>query len=431
MQVQESPESSLALRLNTNLRIAYFGLGLISILFCLSLIFGRNPSFPEDLPSSENLILSGENYQAQKEFSGRFASFMRQSHGGLLMVKQLDRVAAVGGQEGHTYVTYLQKFNRIKESNLIDLAQKFANQEGLSVEIKALPALAHQADLPRFQLDFQKENELWVRVEAQLGAQVQLPNAAETLPVQVSPVAETVALQGAEQPNLSPVPIIAGQGRLVIIIDDMGSDLGRFKRFAQLNKSLTFAVLPGLAQSKATAELAHQMGVEVLLDIPMEPKSYPQTNPGPGALLLADKPEQMAAKLEANLAQVPFAVGASNHMGSAFVGNQPAMEQVMKGLSDKGLFFLDSRTAPSEIALGQANRFAVPFFSRNLYLDEGADEQSAKAQLDKAIEIAKSHKIAVIVGRSKQSTYEMLAKALPDLKAQGIELVKVSSLLKS
>ena len=416
-----------AKRLFNNPRYAYVGMGVLAALFCFSLLFARSPVFPEDLPSAENLSIRGENHHTQKDFALRFASFMRTSHGGLLVAKQIDRVASVGGLEGHGYVTFLQKFTRIKEARLLDLAQKFATQEGLVVKVNKLSAKNQKNAQPKYQLDFAKDQDLWVRVEARTGAKAKLP----AQPKQAEPVAVEVAVSQTNTPQSEHTPMLAPQGRLVIIIDDMGGDIKRFKRFAGLDDRLTFSVLPGLRHSKATAELAHKMGREVMLDIPMQPRSYPRINPGPGALLTTDSPEETLAKIQDSLAQVPHAIGASNHMGSAFIASEQGMGQVMKSLSDAGLFFLDSRTAPSGTALGQANRFAVPFFSRNLFLDEKPGVEAARAQLDKALAIAKKNGIAVAIGRAQNTTFEMLTEALPELEAQGIQLVRASALLKS
>jgi len=70
------------------------------------------------------------------------------------------------------------------------------------------------------------------------------------------------------------------------------------------------------ALSEWTAREAAQAGMEVLLDLPMEPYRYPEVDPGPGSLLMAMSAQELQRQVGAHLASVPGAVGVTNHMGS-------------------------------------------------------------------------------------------------------------------
>ncbi|MDT8448491.1 MAG: divergent polysaccharide deacetylase family protein [bacterium] len=418
----------------SNPKIAYAGIGVLALMLCFSLVFARTPSFPDDLPSAENLDIRTENYQAQKDFARRLSAHLRQSHGGLLLFKQTDRVASVEGLGGHGYVSYLQKFNRIKEERLFDLAQAFAVQEGLGIKIKKLTPNQGSGKVPRYELDFLKEGNLWVRVEAQRGAQAKIGKKPEVEPeILDKPLAEAapLAVPAIDTDSFGEQLAANGpQGRLVIIIDDMGQNMGVFERFAKLNSNLTFSVLPQLSHSTATAEMAHRMGLEVMLHMPMQPMQFPEINPGVGALLTSDNPETLMLKLRKNFASVPHAIGVNNHMGSAFTQDASGMAEVMKELSAQGMFFLDSRTAASTTSLSEAKKYAVPFFSRNLFLDQDPSKEAVHAAFLKAMELAKSQGIAVAIGHPREDTLAVLKEMLPLLKAAGIELVRASELTK-
>ena len=256
-----------------------------------------------------------------------------------------------------------------------------------------------------------------MRVEAQLGAQAKVPGQPDTL--------AQPALPGS-------APVVApGSARLVVIIDDMGQNLSSFSQFSSLSKELTFSVLPQLPYSQRVAEAAHQLGAEVMLHLPMEPVAYPKNNPGAGALMVSDGLSFLAQKLKADLDSVPYAVGVNNHMGSAFTKNQPGMALVMQALAERGLFYLDSRTSASEVALGEAQRFGIPFFSRQVFLDEVPGEEAAKAALEKAITLALKEGTAVAIGHPRPETLAALKALLPQLKERGVTLVRASSLQKS
>lgn len=409
----------------SNPKVAYSGLAVLFMMLCFSLVFARTPSFPDDLPSAENLDIRTENYQAQKEFARKLSSHLRQSHGGLLVVKQTDRVASVAGMAGHGYVSYLQKFNRIKENRLFDLAQEFAQSEGLGIKIKKLTPKEGTNRMPRYEFDFLKEGNLWVRVEAQIGAKRKSAEPKKPEAAQETLAAPDIDVEAFGEQLAQEEP----QGRLVIIIDDMGQNLGVFKRFAALHKDLTFSVLPQQRFSTETAETAHRMGLEVMLHMPMQPTRYPEINPGQGALLTSDDQQALMLKLRQNLASVPHAIGVNNHMGSAFIQDAPGMQEVMKVLAEQNLFFLDSRTAASTNALSQAKKFAVPFFSRHVFLDQNPGPEAVQKAMEQAVKIAQEQGIAVAIGHPKEETLETLKAMLPWLESQGIQLVRASELM--
>ena len=150
-------------------------LGMLALGLGLLFLWGRNPDFPSDLPSAQTLDIREESYQAQKDFTNRLSGFLREGHGGLLLVKETDRVASVEGMVGHGYVTYLQKYNKINEKQLFALTQEFAGKEGLGVKVHKLAPKYGATKLPSYEFDFLKEGELWGRVEAALGSQAKEP----------------------------------------------------------------------------------------------------------------------------------------------------------------------------------------------------------------------------------------------------------------
>src|SRR6266566_3736013 len=123
-----------------------------------------------------------------------------------------------------------------------------------------------------------------------------------------------LAAQAPQGPQLSPASISAR--RVAIIVDDLGARRDVFDPLRDIRRPLTIAVLPGLPLSAWTAREAAQAGMEVILDLPMEPYRFPEVDPGPGALLMTMSPQELQRQVGAHLASVPGAVGVTNHMGS-------------------------------------------------------------------------------------------------------------------
>lgn len=222
----------------------------------------------------------------------------------------------------------------------------------------------------------------------------------------------------------------AGKARIAIVIDDLGNDREALERIAAWRYAVAGAVLPGLPDSAAAARLLARSGKEVLLHLPMEPDGYPRVQPGPGVVLRSDSDERIAEIVVADLESVPGAVGVNNHMGSAATADARVMRAVVRVLADRGLFLLDSRTTEASVARRVAEEVSLPAVSRRVFLDSvptaGAIDRSFRELLSRA----RKDGSALAIGHPYPETMSMLERELPKLEEQGVELVRVKSLLK-
>lgn len=219
-----------------------------------------------------------------------------------------------------------------------------------------------------------------------------------------------------------------GRPRVAIVIDDLGHSLEAARKLLALDLPLGFSVLPFSAHGRAVAEEVRARGREVLVHLPMEPKTYPQLSPGPGALLAAMDPARLRQATQAALAAVPGAVGVNNHMGSRLTEDRAAMQEVCAVLRQQGLFFLDSLTSPRSQAWQQAQGMGLAFARRDVFLDHDASHAAVVAQLNRLIELAKAHGQAVAIGHPHAATIQALGELAGRLRHE-VELVPVSRLL--
>jgi polysaccharide deacetylase 2 family uncharacterized protein YibQ len=190
------------------------------------------------------------------------------------------------------------------------------------------------------------------------------------------------------------------------------------------------AVLPSLPGSGRAARELEQSGKQVILHLPMEPRRYPQMQPGPGVVLRSQSEEQIAQTLETDLDSVPGAVGVSNHMGSAATADPRVMRAVARVLARRGLFFLDSRTTGATVAREAARQERVPAVSRRVFLDDVATEEAVTRALNELIGHARAEGSAVALGHPYPATLAVLERELPKLTQRGVTLVPVSDLVK-
>lgn len=239
---------------------------------------------------------------------------------------------------------------------------------------------------------------------------------------------KAVPTAAAAFPAVEPSPVSAPQARIAIVIDDLGNDAEALERLARWPYAVAGAVLPGLPGSASAARRLAASGKEVLLHLPMEPDGYPLVAPGPGVVLRSDSDEAIAHTVVEDLASVPGAVGVNNHMGSAATADPRVMRAVVRVLSQRGLFLLDSRTTEATVARRVADEAALPAVSRRVFLDAVPSASAVERSFRDFLAKAKKDGSALAIGHPHPATFELLERELPRLREEGVALVPVSKL---
>jgi polysaccharide deacetylase 2 family uncharacterized protein YibQ len=213
---------------------------------------------------------------------------------------------------------------------------------------------------------------------------------------------------------------------IAIVIDDLGQDLKPARELGALPANITFAVMPGLPQSRKVAELARQTNREVLLHLPMEHRGR-NGRPAPGTLRSDMTPLDFLNVLTDDLASVPGAVGVNNHEGSLLTENKEAMKFLMAELKARDLLFLDSVTTARSLGFATAKEFGLRTTRRDVFLDnESTNPESIRRQFDELARIAREHGRAVGIGHPHPATISELKQWLAGPGRQGIEIVPLS-----
>jgi hypothetical protein len=222
--------------------------------------------------------------------------------------------------------------------------------------------------------------------------------------------------------------LAAGQPRLAIILDDLGSDRGAAETIFALHVPLTLSVLPYHVHSQEIAHEARVHDCEVLLHLPMqsvanETPEQEELRPG----LSREETETIVTKM---LKSLPEADGVNNHQGSQATANAVLMDELMPVLKDAGVFYVDSRTTAATVAYEAAKRDGVKTGFRNVpFLDDVQNPAAVKRQLLIAIHGAREKGEAIAIGHPHPATLQALRDVLPEAKKQGVRLVLVSDLV--
>lgn len=223
-----------------------------------------------------------------------------------------------------------------------------------------------------------------------------------------------------------PALLYAQQAQVAIIIDDIGYR----KSDAQalyLPGNLSYAILPHTPYGKRLALKAQANNNDVILHIPMESKNGKKL--GPGALTSEMNETGIRENLTNAFAEIPFALGINNHMGSKLTELYQPMAWTMQFLRERNLVFIDSVTTGASQAEKVAISFGVPSLHRHIFLDNVLEYNYIRRQFKQLIRDAKRYQAVVAIAHPHPESITALRKLLPLLAQNNVELVPISKLL--
>jgi hypothetical protein len=219
---------------------------------------------------------------------------------------------------------------------------------------------------------------------------------------------------------------VANAARVAIVIDDIGYRTTDHSAL-DLPGDITFSILPHTPFAVQLAQRAHDENHDVLLHIPMEAENGKKL--GPGALTSDMNEQSIRQSLAKSFAEIPFAIGINNHMGSLLTQRYQSMTWTMRYLKERNVMFLDSKTSNHSQAARIANNLEVPTLNRSVFLDNRIEAPYIQKQFELLVKRAKKYHSAIAIAHPHPETIATLNKLIPLLKQQGIDLVPISALL--
>ncbi|MBQ0050795.1 MAG: divergent polysaccharide deacetylase family protein [Treponema sp.] len=235
-----------------------------------------------------------------------------------------------------------------------------------------------------------------------------------------------------EQVLKSPFDIPPAQNgaTIVLIIDDAGRSAANTKLYAQLPFPLTIAVLPKQPQTRQCAQTVLAGGKEMILHQPMQAENL-NINPGPGAIRADMSTFEIAATIKENLAELgPGVKGLNNHEGSLITANEIKIGAVLDVCSEKGVYFLDSRTTAATKAKQAAlERDMFIFEKAGPYIDNEISREKMLERMLETLAYANRHSRAIVIGHVDKSAAilpELLTEMYPYMKRAGYKFATPS-----
>lgn len=235
------------------------------------------------------------------------------------------------------------------------------------------------------------------------------------------------------QPEQAPeTPKEEGKIKVALIIDDFGANGGGLlQSFCKLDSNVSFAIMPDLEYSKLSMKKAVAAGHETIIHIPMQPLDYPKNDPGKNAILLSLSASEIANRVEGYIKELPYCIGANNHMGSAVTENLEDMKAVLQVLKKHNMFFIDSATTPNSIVTQAAKEVGIPDAKRKIFLDvPDSSPENTKAKIKDVEKIGRSLGTVIVIGHChNEKKLEQVQSFIKQCKDLGYEFIPISKAL--
>ncbi|WP_320821554.1 divergent polysaccharide deacetylase family protein [Reinekea sp.] len=199
---------------------------------------------------------------------------------------------------------------------------------------------------------------------------------------------------------------VSAGGKIVLVVDDLGNQWRSGRAVIDSPWVTTVAILPGRPYTEELAHYAFEQGKEIIIHLPMSNQAdFPL---GPLGLNRVDGKLTLVQNLHTALADVPHAVGLSNHMGSRLTQDREAMAWVMVVLKQVGFYFFDSRTVATTIAHEVAAQYQLPWAMRNIFLDHYQTDIFIAQQWQLALTRARQGETVRVIGHPYPETLRFL-----------------------
>jgi polysaccharide deacetylase 2 family uncharacterized protein YibQ len=267
---------------------------------------------------------------------------------------------------------------------------------------------------------------------AAVNAEGVIPDLAEETrdgPIpKMSPTGETPF---AAYSRPSSAVIGSGKPMVAIVVTGLGlNEAGTLKAIDKLPPDVSLAFAPYGAALSRTVAAAHAAGHELLLEVPMEPFDYPETDPGPQTLLTDQPAKSNIGKLDWLMSRFGGYLGLINNTGARFTASAADFGPIMEELGTRGLGYLDDGSSNRSIAdqLAKANK--VPFGRGNIMLDADPSRGQILTALDSLVGLAQSKGEAIGIISALPVSIATVAEWTAGLANKNVQLVPVSALMK-
>jgi polysaccharide deacetylase 2 family uncharacterized protein YibQ len=218
--------------------------------------------------------------------------------------------------------------------------------------------------------------------------------------------------------------------RIVLVVSGLGiSAKETSAALKKLPPEVTLAFAPYTDDAQRWVGEARKRGHEVLLEVPMEPDDFPDSDPGPHTLRASVSEESNAQRLTWSLTRFTGYVGITNLLGGRFLSDPDSVAPVMTFLARRGLMFFDSGSASRSVAPDVAKQTSTAYVQSNLEVDRIETAMEIDARLSDLEARARQNGFAAGTAFVYPLTIDRIANWANGLAGRGFVLVPASAIV--
>ncbi|MGU3360561.1 divergent polysaccharide deacetylase family protein [Methylobacterium sp. M6A4_1b] len=227
-------------------------------------------------------------------------------------------------------------------------------------------------------------------------------------------------------------PDTGGPGpRVAILVSGLGiGQAATASAITRLPPAISLGFAPYGSDLERTVARAREAGHEALLQAPMEPFDYPDSDPGPQTLLTSSRPPENLDRLSWVMSRFSGFVGIVNYMGAKLTSDPAALEPVLREIGARGLGFVDDGTSPRSLAASLAAKVKVPVARAEIVLDALPRPEAIDRELARLEAQARQKGFAFASASALPMSIERIARWAAEAEARGIRFVPVSVALR-
>lgn len=215
--------------------------------------------------------------------------------------------------------------------------------------------------------------------------------------------------------------------RIAVLIAGLGLNRSFVERALDLLPAdISLAFTPYARDLQPMIAAARADGHEVAIELPMEPFDYPDTDPGPYALLTGLPAEANGKRLDWLLSRATGYFAAVNSQGGRYLSDRRSLAPTLEALTARGVGFIDMGEGPRSVTAALA-----PADLELAIADRVIDATGSPRQIDRALAALEAAALedgfAFGVGMALPVTVERIADWAAGLESKGLQLVPASA----
>jgi polysaccharide deacetylase 2 family uncharacterized protein YibQ len=303
------------------------------------------------------------------------------------------------------------------------------NGHGASVRLDLTPLASHAAAAPVLRSESLPDTAMPAISQALYAGRALIADPALIENTPLGPLPR-IADDGRKPMTAYAAPAAPGKLRIAIVMTGLGLSARQTQAALEgLPAAVTVGLLPYASDAPHWLSAARAAGHEVVLQVPMEPFDFPDSDPGPHTLRSASAASSNTDRLNWALSRFTGYAGVANLLGDRLLSDSDALAPILTTLSRRGLYFYDTGTASQSVAPQVAGSLAAPFAQGQANIDTIQTALEIDRRLSDLEAIAREHGSAVGTAFLYPVSVDRIAQWAKGLQARGFVLVPVSAIV--